>query len=203
MTPEEHLAAASGAINALRYAATRGDEKAVAALVNIGNRAAGHLNTLAHHPEGSAGRLAADSVAAKSWGWPVVMDAIREARKPFIPSNLGAELPIRTDNKRARNFDYRTRTGFSLSVLQDMNSDELPPLSPDNLKTWIEAALDHLGEDCGGDFAGFPWPDSLIEDAEVRSSGDAQAQEKQQAFRSECRAWLTYGFGQLAKVASE
>lgn len=203
MNPDELTAQAITAINALRYAATRGDTSAALGLAAIGNAAAGHLNAIASHPEGYAGRDAAETAAADCDRWPVSINAIRELRRYDLPPTLGNNLPVRTDNKRARNFNYLTRTGFSLSVLQDMNRDGLPPLSPDNLTTWIEAALDHLAEDCGGDFADFPWPRNLTEDAKARNSGDAQAQEEQKAYRSECRAWLTYGFGQLAKVAAE
>jgi len=192
----QHAKTALDAIQALRFAATRGDADAVAALVEIGTRAAGHLAALASHPEGYPGRIAADTVAATSERWPVIMDSVREIREGFIlPASLGSALPFRTDNSRARNFDPRTRTGFTLSVMRDMDTAGLEPITPDNLEEWLDRAMRHVESDCGGRFEDFPWPDKLRADAKIRQYENAGIEA---ASRHVVREWLKYGFKQLA-----
>lgn len=203
MNPAERTAEALTLIQALRAAATQGDASAAAGLAKIGNAAAGHLHALARHPEGYPGKAAADAAAADAENWPVSIPAIRELRDSSLPPSLGRNLAIRLDGKRARNFDYRTRTGFAFSVFRDMDKRGLPPLEAGNLSALVDAAMAHLEDDCQGDFAGFPWPDELAADADVRNSADGQGQDRENAFRSTCRAWLKYGLAKLAKERAE
>lgn len=188
----EHLENALAAIQALRYAATRGDTDAAAGLVKIGLSAAGHISALTSHPDGYPGRVAIDTVAAQSELWPVTVGAMKEWRTPRIPASLGTSLPVRIEGRR--NLDYCTRTGFTVSIMRDMDKRSLPQLSSENVAEWVDAAMAHLESDCQGNFEGFPWPDGIKEDAEGRRDENANMEK---ALRYIVKEWLKYGFKQL------
>lgn len=192
---KDHLAVALSAIQALRSAATRGDAEAAAGLVKVGLSAARHVNALATHPEGYPGRVAIDSVASESDWWPVQVGAMKEWRTPDIPELLGINLGVKI--KGRRDLDYRTRTGFTLSIMSEMDATRLPSLSADNVSKWVDAAMAHLEINCQGSFESFPWPGKIKADADTRLG---ENKDMETALRHVIReSWLKYGFKQLAK----
>jgi hypothetical protein len=139
-----HTEAALGAIRSLRYAATRGDAEAVAALVTIGNSAAGHLAALASHPEGYPGRIAADTVAGRAESWPVSCPAIEELRLSnisTIPQSLGSNLPFRVKKGKTkpRGFGGGSQNDFAMTAFDDIERVRLaaaPELRDAMLACW-------------------------------------------------------------------
>jgi hypothetical protein len=193
----DHLTNANGAINALRFAALRGNAEAAAELVQIALYATGHVNSLADFPEDHPARTAMDKVVAKSSWWPVQVGAMKEWREPTIPASLGINLPVRIDGRR--NLDYRTRTGFALDAMlqiSDIIKRDLPPLTADSVTAWIAAAMTQMEDDCQGCFESMPWPQKIMEDADARRDENANMES---ALRYVVREWIKYGLTQLAK----
>jgi hypothetical protein len=191
----EQLQKALAAVQALRSAAIRGDKEAAADLVKIALRSIGHIDSLKSHPEGYPGRTAIDAVATQSESWPVTVRAMKEQQAPRIPELLGAALHVRTNGRR--NLDYRKRTGFAKSTLDDMSKRDLPPFNAPNIQVYVDAAMVHLEADCLGDFETYPWPAAIKADADARLGENASMQA---ALRYVIREWLKYGFSQLVKA---
>ena len=191
----EQLQTALVAIQAIRSAAIRGDQEAAADLVKIALRSIGHIDSLQSHPEGYPGRTAIDAVATQSESWPVTVGAMKEQQAPRIPELLGAALHVRTNGRR--NLDYRRRTGFAKSTLDDMNKRDLPLFSASNIKVYIDAAMVHLEGDCSGCFETYPWPAAIKADAVARLGENANMES---ALGYVIREWLKYGFSQLVKT---
>jgi len=170
-TTSEHVTAALDSIQALRIAAVNGDSAAVAGLLEIANRSAGHLAAMSHHPEGKASRSLIDEISSKADHWPVRVPAVEDGRGRVIsddlPATFGKRLPYRTRYRgtgKPRDFDYRSRTGFTASVIAELRKEGTYPQS--NTAAEIEAAcMSWIERDCGGQWDIFPWPEQITSEA--------------------------------------
>ncbi len=170
-TTRDHIAAALDSIQALRAATVNGDPDAASGLLEIASRAAGHLAALSSHPAGKPSRNLMDEIAAKADHWPVNVPAVEDGRERIIadalPDTLGAGLPVRVKYKgagRPRDRDYRSRTGFTESVIVELRHEGIYPAS--NNRADVEAAcMEWLERDCSGQWEDFPWPQQVIAEA--------------------------------------